>query len=58
MKHDIDVELIAKTLRDHGHTVHNIIPVPDNAGQYEFEVDGGLLTLEETRDLIEADRAR
>jgi len=58
MKHDIDVELIAQTLRDHGHTVTHIIPVPDNGGEYEFEVDGGLLSLTETRELIEADRVR
>ena len=57
MKHDIDVELIAQTLRNRGHVVNNIIPVPDNAGEYEFEVDGTILTLAETRDLLEADRA-
>jgi hypothetical protein len=58
MKHDIDVELIAKTLRDHGHRVGHIIPVPDNGGEYEFEVDGGLLSLAETRSLLEADETR
>jgi hypothetical protein len=58
MKHDIDVELIAKTLRDHGHAVGHIIPVPDNGGEYEFEVDGGLLSLTETRALLEADETR
>jgi len=58
MKHDIDVELIAKTLRDHGHSVGHIIPVPDNGGEYEFEVDGGLLSLAETRSLLEADETR
>ncbi len=55
MKHFIDVELIRTTLRDHGHTVGHIIPVPDNAGEYEFEVDGTLLTLAETRVLLETD---
>ncbi len=55
MKHSIDVHLIVKTLRDHGHIVGHIIPVPDNAGEYEFEVDGTLLTLAQTRDLLAAD---
>ena len=55
MKHFIDVELIRKTLRDRGHEVGHIIPVPDNAGEYEFEVDGTLLSLLETRALLEAD---
>ena len=53
MKHSIDVELVAKILRDHGHTVGHIIPVPDNGGEYEFEVDGTLLSLAETRGLLE-----
>jgi hypothetical protein len=55
MKHFIDVELIAQTLRDRGHAVGNIITVPDNAGEYEFEVDGELLSLVEARELLEAD---
>ena len=57
MKHFIDVELIRKTLRDRGHAVGHIIPVPDNAGEFEFEVDGGLLSLSETRALLEHDEA-
>jgi hypothetical protein len=57
MKHTIDVELIAQTLRDRGHTVGHIIPVPDNAGEYEFEVDGGVLTLAEARAVLEEDAA-
>jgi hypothetical protein len=55
MKHFIDVELIAETLRSRGHAVGHIIPVPDNAGEYEFEVDGTLLSLAEARALLEAD---
>jgi hypothetical protein len=57
MKHTIDVELIAQTLRDRGHAVGHIIPVPDNAGEYEFEVDGGILTLAEVRLVLEEDAA-
>jgi uncharacterized protein YxjI len=55
MKHFIDVELIRKQLMDNGHEVGNAIPVPDNAGEYEFEVDGNLLSLAETRALLEDD---
>ena len=51
----IDTGLIADQLRAHGHTVENIIPVPENAGEYEFEVDGELLSLAETRALLEDD---
>ncbi len=57
MKQEIDVELIARELRERGHTVGHIIPVPDNAGVYEFEVDGGLLTLEGARALLETEAA-
>ena len=56
MKHFIDTDLIVQALRRKGHTVGHIIPVPDNAG--EFEVDGGLLSLSETRALLEHDEAR
>ena len=31
MKHFIDVELIRTSLRERGHAVGHIIPVPDNA---------------------------
>ena len=55
MKHEIDTGLIVKTLADSGHSVGHVIPVPDNAGEFEFEVDGELLTLSEVRELIEAD---
>jgi hypothetical protein len=53
MKQQIDIDLIAQTLRDHGHTVGHIIPVPDNGGEYEIEVDGNLITLDEARELLE-----
>ena len=58
MKHFIDVELIRTTLRDRGHDVGHIIPVPDNAGEYEFQVDGTLLSLAEARTLLEQDATR
>ncbi len=49
----IDTDLIVKLLRDHGHTVESVFHVPENAGEYEFSVDGTLLTLSETRQLLE-----
>ncbi|HEX4154444.1 MAG TPA: hypothetical protein VHY48_02405 [Acidobacteriaceae bacterium] len=54
----IDTELIVETLRKRGHTVESVIPVPENAGEYEFLVDGELLSLEETRALLERDAER
>ena len=53
MKHEVDTGLITEALRRKGHNVHNVIPVPDNAGEFEFEVDGNLLTLAEVRALLE-----
>jgi hypothetical protein len=58
MKHEVDIDLIASQLRDRGHAVGHTIPVPDNAGEYEFEVDGGLLSLSEVRALLEHDAAK
>jgi hypothetical protein len=49
----VDIDLIAKTLRDHGHTVEHVHQIPANAGAYEFTVDGRLLTLEQARELLE-----
>jgi hypothetical protein len=54
----IDIDLIAQTLRQHGHRVDSIIPVPENAGTYEFIIDGNTLTLEEARELLERDEAK
>ena len=53
----VDTELIANSLRKRGHTVGHVIKVPDNAGDYEFLVDGATLTLEEARALLERDQA-
>ncbi len=54
----IDTDLIVKLLRDHGHTVESVFHVPENAGEYEFSVDGNLLSLSETRDLLELEDDR
>ncbi len=53
----VDTELIASQLRTYGHAVTHIITVPNNAGIYEFTVDGKVLSLEEARDLLTADEA-
>jgi len=58
MKHEIDTDLIVAALRRKGHTVGHVIPVPDNGGEFEFEVDGNLLPLTETRALLERDEAK
>lgn len=53
----VDTELLVQSLRKRGHTVEGVIKVPDNAGDYEFIVDGLTLTLEEARALLERDQA-
>lgn len=49
----IDTGLIVEQLKRRGHVVGSVIPVPENAGEWEFVVDGETLTLEETRALME-----
>jgi hypothetical protein len=55
---DIDIDLIVDALRKNGHTVEHVFSVPDNAGLYEFVVDGNTLNLEETRQLLEREAAK
>lgn len=52
----VDTELIINSLKKRGHTVEGVIKVPDNAGDYEFIVDGVTLTLEEVRELLARDQ--
>jgi hypothetical protein len=52
----VDTELLVQSLRKRGHTVEGVIKVPDNAGDYEFIVDGATLNLDETRALLELDQ--
>jgi hypothetical protein len=54
----IDTDLIVQTLRRHGHRVDGVISVPENAGEYEFIIDGNTLNLEEARQLLEHDEAK
>jgi hypothetical protein len=53
----IDTGLIVEALRRRGHAVGHAIPVPENAGEWELEVDGVMISLAEARALIEADNA-
>jgi hypothetical protein len=54
----VDTDLIVQTLRQHGHRVDSVISVPENAGEYEFIIDGNTLNLEEARQLLEQDEAK
>jgi hypothetical protein len=49
----VDTELIANELRARGYKVDDIIPIPNNAGEYEFRVDDVNITLAEARALLE-----
>lgn len=53
----VDTDLIVQSLTKRGHTVESVIKVPDNAGDYEFIVDGVTLTLDEARELLARDQA-
>ena len=54
----VDIDLLVKMLRRYGHTVESVIPVPENAGDYELSVDGNLIPLELARRLLEQVPAR
>jgi hypothetical protein len=53
----VDTDLLVGALRKHGHTVGAVIHVPENAGEYEFDVDGDIITLAEARSLLEHEAA-
>jgi hypothetical protein len=54
----VDIDLLVQVLRKRGHTVETVIPVPENAGEYELSVDGTILPLAEARHLLELDEKR
>jgi hypothetical protein len=54
----VDIDLVVQALRKRGHTVEGVIPVPENAGGYELNVDGNIIPLEEARQLLERDYAK
>ena len=51
----VDLDLITQQLRSYGHTVTSHYKVPENAGEYEFVVDGNVLTLADVRGLLATD---
>ena len=53
----IDTKLIVEDLRRYGHTVDEVVPLPENAGSYEFMVDGAMLTLAQVNELLETEQS-
>ena len=53
----VDVDLLVHELKKYGHTVEGVNGVPENAGDYEFFIDGEQYSLEGARELLEADQA-
>jgi len=53
----VDIDLLVEAIRKRGHRVENVIPVPENAGEYELTVDGNVLNFEEARRFLEEDEA-
>ena len=54
----IDIDLLVNQLRNNGHSVDSVIPLPENAGLYEFIMDDHLITLDEARLILEQDQER
>jgi hypothetical protein len=54
----VDIDLLVQALRQRGHIVEHVYSVPDNAGDYEFIINGNALNLEEARALLEADESK
>jgi len=54
----LDIDLLVQQLRNQGHKVESVIPVPENAGDFEFLIDGKLLTLSDVRGTLEQDQNR
>lgn len=54
----VDIDLLVSALRANGHEVKYVHRVPDNAGEWEFTVDGEYLNLEEARRVLELDGKR
>ena len=51
----VDTDLLVNQLRLYGHTVTQVHKTPANAGEYEFTIDGNILTLGEARALLADD---
>lgn len=52
----VDIELLVNALRAHGHLVEHVEKLPENAGEFQFRIDGVNLSLAETRVLLEQDQ--
>jgi hypothetical protein len=51
----VDVPLILSELRARGYDARHATPLSENAGDYEFEVDGEMLVLAQVQALIESE---
>jgi len=51
----VDIDLIVKELRDHGHTVEDLHHVAPDAGEFEMIIDGTVVNLEGARGVLEMD---
>ena len=51
----VDTNLIVEQLRSRGHAVGHVNKLPENAGEWEFEVDGALVPLSEVRAVLDAE---
>ena len=49
----VDTSVIVLALKNMGHEVTDVIELPRNAGDWEFRVDGKMMTLVEVRELLE-----
>ena len=54
----LDIDLLVQQLRSQGHRIESVIRVPEDAGDFEFMIDGHLLTLSDVRGQLEQDQAR
>lgn len=54
----VDLDLLTNALRAKGHAVEHAHKIAANAGDYELQVDGRMLTLEQARALLEEETAR
>ena len=54
----LDIELLVTQLRSQGHQVESIVPLAENAGEFQFMIDGHLLTLADVRGQLEQEQVR
>ena len=54
----VDIDLLVTVLKRRGHTIGTVHRVAENAGEYELDVDGTVIPMEEARALLELDEAK